>query len=535
MKSSHTPDRYLQAVRSFADRILECGRDVYGKEPTPLFVDVLDLEMRQAVKWRPADPKVGERVLSNQAYQQVFFRMLDGLTRLTGEEIYKQAAIDATRYALKNLRSNGLIYWGGHATWDLTAGAPGFAAMKGTQHELKCVFPYYELMHEADADETQRYIEAFWNIHVIEWLNLEFSRHGSLGKDEQVPTTVPWDNTYKGGPVFFVGKGLTFINTGTDLSYAAAMLSRLSGDPRPLVWAKRLAHRYVETRNVQTDLGGYQFSISQLPGGRGDRARDQFGDQLRTHYVIEPVFLNSRQVRTVLASAGACKMKLGEILGEEGRDLCQWAVEDLVAYGKHSYDEADNVVHPMLTDGLRLTGLVPEKSGYFGPAGKPLAAAPADPALFWAYALGYRLSGDPFLWRIARSIARGNDLGDIGASPGDTPSMDLSCESSDAHCIFGAIELHRATGNPAFLEFAQRIGDSILVECRQGDFFVSGRNRPVARLDNIESFALLHLYAALRDKTDRVPDHVGGFGTYWGGRRDGKRERRQEILFDGTA
>ena len=57
-----------------------------------------------------------------------------------------------------------------------------------------------------------------------------------------------------------MGKGLTFINAGSDLIYAAAMLSKFTSDPKPLEWAKRLAYRYVETRDPKTGIGGYQFS-----------------------------------------------------------------------------------------------------------------------------------------------------------------------------------------------------------------------------------------------------------------------------------
>jgi hypothetical protein len=33
------PNRYLNAVREFADNVLKYGRDTYGPKHTPLFVD----------------------------------------------------------------------------------------------------------------------------------------------------------------------------------------------------------------------------------------------------------------------------------------------------------------------------------------------------------------------------------------------------------------------------------------------------------------------------------------------------------------
>jgi len=71
------------------------------------------------------------------------------------------------------------------------------------------------------------------------------NRHGSPKKQ----FGNPWANEFKSEPVFFWGTGLSFLNTGSDLFYAGAMLSKLSGQTEPLIWSKRLAYRYVETRN----------------------------------------------------------------------------------------------------------------------------------------------------------------------------------------------------------------------------------------------------------------------------------------------
>src|SRR5512137_2732019 len=86
---------YFAVVRQFADQVLAHGRDSYGT-PTPLFVDGIDVDTREPAKWKWADGK--EWVLCNLASQQGLFRVLDGLSRITGEPRYKDAAIEATRY-----------------------------------------------------------------------------------------------------------------------------------------------------------------------------------------------------------------------------------------------------------------------------------------------------------------------------------------------------------------------------------------------------------------------------------------------------
>ena len=115
--------RYLAAVREFADNVLKYGRDTYGPKQTPLFVDGLNVNTHEPVKW--IAPNGDRWILSNLASQQNLFRTLDGLTRITGDPKYKQAAMDAIKYAFDNLRSpNGLLYWGGHSAYDAGADKP---------------------------------------------------------------------------------------------------------------------------------------------------------------------------------------------------------------------------------------------------------------------------------------------------------------------------------------------------------------------------------------------------------------------------
>jgi hypothetical protein len=43
------PNRYLNAVREFADNVLKHGRDTYGPKHTPLFVDGLNVYNHEPV------------------------------------------------------------------------------------------------------------------------------------------------------------------------------------------------------------------------------------------------------------------------------------------------------------------------------------------------------------------------------------------------------------------------------------------------------------------------------------------------------
>jgi len=106
--ATETPDannstKYLDAVREFADNVLKYSRDTYGPKHTPLFVDGLTIHTHEPVKWMASN---GDRWIdSNLASQQNLFRTLDGLTKITGDPKYKQAAMDAIRHAFDHERT----------------------------------------------------------------------------------------------------------------------------------------------------------------------------------------------------------------------------------------------------------------------------------------------------------------------------------------------------------------------------------------------------------------------------------------------
>ncbi len=493
------PSRYFNAVRTFADNVLKYGRDVYGPKHTPLFVDGLNIETHDPAKWEK-DSQVW--ILSNLASQQNLFRVLDGLTTLRGDEKYRQAATEAIEYAFENMRSNnGLLHWGGHVAYDALGDK---LCMEQYQHELKCHYPYYELMWRINPQATKKFLEAFWSAHILNFSNLEMNRHGNLNKQ----LGNPWQNKYESGPVFFWGTGLSFINTGSDLFYAGAMLSKLSGEQAPLVWSKRLAHRYVETRNSKTRIGGYQFSQSRTascaPGIRGDRAQYQYGDDFKGHFVVEgtlfPCYGNTPVVRPRI-----CQFLLGDMLGVKGNEFTQWALEELTAWGKVAYRKKDNSFIPMLTDGTSMEGYVCKKDGYFGPKGRVLKAGRAGPMDFWTYALAYRVTGDAFMWEMARNIATGNGYGDIGASENEKHNLNLDISASAPPLLLGFLELYKKTNRKVFLRIAQKIGDNILHNRFHKGFFLPTSRHLYAKFDAVEPLVLLHLDGAIKAKRDVVP------------------------------
>lgn len=531
-QGNHEPENhslYIAAVKQWADQILKACRDHYGKKYAPLFPDGIQVKTLEPLKWLSAGE---EWVLANLASQQNFFRTLYGLSQLTGDDGYADAARDATSYALKHVRYGRLMAWGGHMAYDLQEKKLVHASDKGPQHELKCHYPFYELMFEVDPDETVAMIEAMWDSHITNWDNLEFNRHGQ----PRVPETdygsgKVWDRDYKEEPVFFTARGLTFINAGSDLYYAAAFISSQLGLETSLKWAERLNARYTQTANPDTGMTGYQFSQSVLPGQRGDRAVDQFSELLPEDKPVEGKVSRPSQISTIVGKAALARMAMYDMLGERGRVFLDTAIQDQVAYGRYAYEAEDNEFHPVLTSGKRLTGLILDRDGYYGRKGEAMKAAKASPFLLWAYASGYRRSKHSELWGIVRSMIRGLGLGDIDESGLVWSGLSLEQLTTSEPCaLLALLELAEVNPEGPYLIMAQRIGDNILRDRLHHGFFMPSEHHLYTKLDTIEPLVLLHLEAALRGVREQLPRYFGG-SSFFSAAYDGRNHTSDSYFY----
>ena len=493
----------IEAVRRFADIVLEEGRDVYRDASTPMFVDGVNVDTREPVRWQYG----GESwICSNLASQQNLFRTLSALTNLTGDERYKQAAKDAIAWHFDHLtRSCGLLQWGGHRFVDL---ATGNIVGEQDTHELKWSFPYYDLMWEVNPEATERFIKAFWNTHILDWELLDMNRHGRYGR-EMGPL---WDNAYVGGEPFFPARGLTFLNTGSDLMYAGVALHKLNGDEGAATWALRLMRRYVDARNPFTGLGAYQYS--QLDKNN-DRALRQFAPEFPGQVVLEGTMLHGSGIYSY---GGVSQLLMAEQLGDRGHEMLGWVRDGLAAYAEHAYDPETNTLTPILTDGTRITDVPINRVGYYS-AGITRESR-ADSLLFYAYALGFRLTKDETLWNTARAIGRGNGLGDLGVAPGTGVDVDFETNASDPQLLFGVLEVMRGAPHPDYRQLALRLGDAILENRFHDGFFLPSPEHVNANFDAIEPLALLTLEAYLRNTPEAAPAWPGGRG-YIHGPHDG--------------
>ncbi|ROP59407.1 pectate lyase [Enterobacter sp. BIGb0383] len=505
----------LNSVKTFADTVLDKAGDKYNHN-VPLLANGVDPRTGKQMEWIFPDGKTA--VLSNFSAQQNFMRVLVGLSNLTGDEKYRKRAEDNVRYYFDHYQDkSGLLLWGGHRFVDLKTLQPEGPSEKEMVHELKNAYPYYDLMFAVNKPATANFIRGFWNAHVYDWKIMETSRHGEYGKS----MGKLWDSEFEQQPPFYSTKGLSFLNAGNDLIYSASVLYQHDGERGALTWAKRLAEQYVLPRDKKTGLGVYQFTQplkraettddSDTHSKYGDRAQRQFGSELGADALEGNMMLKGR-TSTLYSENALMQLALAKSLGADGADIKKWTLDGLKAFASYAYDESNNTFRPMLANGTDLTDYVLKRDGYYGKKGSVLKAYPAGNEFLLSYARAWTLEPDPQMWKVARGIARGQGLGDIGEAGGANSKLDLNTTNNDPYSIFALIDLAQATGNKGYLQLAEKVADNIINTRRLNGFFVEDPAYVYADIDNIAPYALLALEAALRNKPDAVAPFLNGAG-----------------------
>ena len=227
----------IDAARSFADTVLKYGRYIEGSVYPELFVDGINTNTMESVEWKWE----GETLYpSNFFNQQDFLRTIVGLSNLTGDTKYKEIAKKQMQLWFDNFTDkNGLIYTGAHTFIDAKSGA----VITTGDHEMKNDTPFYELMYEVDPEATVKYMEAFWNAHILDWSNLSMNRHGAYDKE----MSSLWDSEYTDTSIDFDnGNASAFQSTGNDLIAFAFFISEKTGNKEPEEWALKLLQKYTK-------------------------------------------------------------------------------------------------------------------------------------------------------------------------------------------------------------------------------------------------------------------------------------------------
>lgn len=513
---------YLQAVQTFANNILKHGIDRYGSEHSPLFVDGIAFETQDPVRW---DFYEGESwVLSNFASQQNLMRVLYGLTEMTGVAEYKQAAADAVNYMFEHQSdSRGLLYWGGHQFVDLETLQNQF---KDRPHELKNNYPFYEFLYEVNPTATSKMLRAMWNAHILDWSVLDLNRHGEY----DLEMGQLWGHEFVQQEPFFEGRGLTFINSGTDMIQSAMALYFLEGEEEARIWGKRLYKQYVRARHPETGLGVYQYSQTiqrndppeegPLEGehtysGYGDRAKNQFGE-VYGDIALEGNVLWGSRVGTIYGKSAVMLLHLSEQLEgtETGEDMLTWTLDGLRALSDYAYEPNENIFRPMWTDGTDLSDEVYPRTGYYGEKGSQFSPYKPEGPMMISYARAVRLSnGEAPFWRVTRHMFMDENLGDPGTEFKSVPELNLETEQSNPDLLVAVLEIARTTGQEEYLELAKKIGHNIIESRFHNGYFLPSPDHKYVEFDTPEPLALLLLEATIQGNPDLIPPYLTGSGT----------------------
>lgn len=245
-------NKYLVAVTTFADRLLEVGTDQYGSRNTAMWASVIDLE-NQSVPPRnvPGTPGVRsyDRAVggSNYYHDVMTMKVFEALSEVTGDKKYVEA-VNAYSKDFLNLTQNpetGLLGWGEHLYYDFYRDTVSIAESRifdqreffKMPHELIAWTPPWKRLWAIDAQRTNKAIEGImWHFNGPDTQTYLFNRHAVWNKAERQIDVMPW------------------IKHTVLFAYSFAFLHNETGD---LLWKKRakdIAYLYWNLRDHDTNL-----------------------------------------------------------------------------------------------------------------------------------------------------------------------------------------------------------------------------------------------------------------------------------------
>ena len=174
-----------EKLHCLADTLLEYGRDHYGREHTPLFVNMLDCASLRV----PGTQRLCRSRTSFQEYalgganllqDYDLIEMLEGLSEWTGDPKYAAAGAAHLDYFARHcvVEPAGYFAWGPHAAWDVFRDRPLYVR---PYHEYPAGVPVWllERLWEAAPANTERALDAL-QYHCGLRDRTSFSQHAAL-------------------------------------------------------------------------------------------------------------------------------------------------------------------------------------------------------------------------------------------------------------------------------------------------------------------------------------------------------------------
>lgn len=524
----------FDVLLNYIDRVRELGRDPWNG--TPLIAMAIDRHTMKPASWR-ADDKT--YIPTNLANQSNWFRMLEGVYRLTGDKQYKKEITDTYQFYIDNYKmDNGFLPWGGHMYIDMR----DLSVVGENIIEFKSLFPYFTPYWELDPEGARK--------HIISQFRGSFSSWGSFILNRHINPKIPFsENEFNNfdslaKPLDKSEYGLRWIMIGdhafrtvvNDLAYLLGDLYGKTKEEAAARWSYRLLQQYFACTDQETKLAVGTYTsrkgmVTNIPGLRDDRVvLDLRDDMLEQGYVnqwqydnicIDPYYVYMcNDIYNAYSDISLAK-QFG-IDTSEGEEILDYHLTSMANYAKYAYNPEDDTNSIILVDGTKIDGLVSVNTAgnYFTQRGAVKQPSPmtADHWLAliktyiecneYANKFGAQLNS---IWQMAQNHARYNFMGEIGYSgPGDGVKVDCSTNQDDPNYIIGLCMLYNETGEEQYLDLARRIADNIIKNNMvQGLFTHSPASHYISLAGMVGayvySFALLE--ATIRGEYDALPEY----------------------------
>ncbi len=210
---------YLHIVKSYADALLEHGRDTYGRVNSPLFATTLDrktlkkfegeeleriwhIRLKDWENWRIRNR---DRMLTgaNPMHDQNLYQILYALMEITGDKRYAEEADKTIKWFFENCQSpvTGLMAWGEHMGWDFNTETlitwkkgshHGGKMQEYNTHEFARPWVLWERSFELAPEVCAKFALGLWEHQIADHNTGNFSRHANYEihqtfKDSEYP------------------------------------------------------------------------------------------------------------------------------------------------------------------------------------------------------------------------------------------------------------------------------------------------------------------------------------------------------------
>ena len=539
-KTDIQKDEFLAAAVKFANTVVEHGRDEYGPEKSPMFVQFLHRDVLKSpatLGWLrpdqggPSHPIIPARFERSQN----LLRLLVSLSSMTGDGKYAQSAMDATicmfeDYAYPN---SGLIVFGNHMTIDLAGGRAYSDARANEQFELEDVFPFYEFFHDVSPEKTSRFVKGIWEAYTRDWHSMRYNRHASF--NEPIDFQKTWDRTMtevKDLPTHSVGGELPFVNVAYDIVFGGYTLGCVAKDARPRLWANRYLEVIAYNRDPKTEIWpvllypppflrrGLEVFVEAYPDSNATEARVIIGSWVYS----QPIFIGGA-LGTI---EQARRYGHHEEVEKVHRKIDEW----VLGYMEAAYDRESHALRSIILNGQDVTNHVftSEKTlyGWGAAPGKSFGLQKISSSYHAAIAQAYRLSTSPETkkqyWGLLRDLFKGSKLGDIGENCQAQPVFNYHTNAADQDYVFALCDIYRVTKNAEVLKFMEHLGRNIIKQRQdpktglfaqkwqkappRGNLWNMADRPTVAFLNVVEPHALLAIHGCRTGQFEKIPSWI---------------------------